>query len=167
MFCSLLSALSLLSLSTLFLCSFSALSLYSLSLLFSALSLCRPRSGPSENQCACALDRQESVCSCSCHHLSLRHACALRTSVAHDCDDFVGFDLFVLVCSWFWLSRFCCDGGFVGFFYGGLQWICGGLRWWDCTLQWVSYLFIYFFIIIIFLHCSKYCKIFFKLFSKM
>jgi hypothetical protein len=31
----------------------------------------------------------------------------------------------------------CCDGGFVGFFMV----VCGGLRWWVCTLQWVSNFF--------------------------
>ena len=34
----------------------------------------------------------------------------------------------------------CCDGGFVGFFMV----VCGGLRWWVCTLEWVSYFFIFF-----------------------
>ena len=26
----------------------------------------------------------------------------------------------------------------MGFFYGGLWLIIGGLRWWVCTLQWIS-----------------------------
>ena len=47
----------------------------------------------------------------------------------------------------------CCDGG--------LRLIIGGLWWWVCTLQWVSEFS--FFI----LRCSKHCKIFFRLFSKM
>ena len=33
------------------------------------------------------------------------------------------------------------DGGFVGFFMV----VCGGLRWWDCTLQWVSDFFFFHF----------------------
>jgi hypothetical protein len=39
----------------------------------------------------------------------------------------------------------CCDGGFVGFFYGGLWLIIGGLLWWVCTLQWISEFFLFFF----------------------
>ena len=45
---------------------------------------------------------------------------------------------------------------------GGLRLIIGGLRWWICTLQWVSEIFFFFI-----LHSSRHCKIFFKLFSKM
>ena len=67
----------------------------------------------------------------------------------------VGLELERAVMVGLWV---CCDGGFVGFFMV----VCGGLRWWVCTLQWVSYFFIFFV-----LRCSKYCKIFFKLFSRM
>jgi hypothetical protein len=42
--------------------------------------------------------------------------------------------------------------------------VCGGLRWWVCTLQWVSDFFFFFFFI---LRCFKHCKIFFRLFSGM
>ena len=44
---------------------------------------------------------------------------------------------------------------------GGLRLIIGGLWWLVCTLEWVSEFS--FFI----LRCSKHCKIFFRLFSKM
>uniref|UniRef100_A0A2N9FHT0 Uncharacterized protein n=1 Tax=Fagus sylvatica TaxID=28930 RepID=A0A2N9FHT0_FAGSY len=46
------------------------------------------RSKPAQIRIRC-----EPVCSCSCHHLSLRRARAPRTGVAHDCDD-----LWVLIC---------------------------------------------------------------------
>ncbi len=55
---------------------------------------------------------------------------------------------------WVWLSGFCCDGRFVGFFYGGL-------RWWVCIC--CGFWFFLFFI----LRCLKHWKIFFRLFSKM
>uniref|UniRef100_A0A2N9I377 Transmembrane protein n=1 Tax=Fagus sylvatica TaxID=28930 RepID=A0A2N9I377_FAGSY len=60
------------------------------------------RSKPAQIRIRC-----EPVCSCSCHHLSLRRARAPRT---------VGFAVMVGL----WVV------------YGGLWWICGGLRWWDC-----------------------------------
>ena len=63
---------------------------------------------------------------------------------------FAGF-VGLLVC---WV---CCDGG--------LRLIIGGLRWWVCTLQWVSeFSFLFFSFILL---CSKHSKIFFRPFSKM
>jgi hypothetical protein len=48
------------------------------------------------------------------------------------------------------------------FFYGGLRWINGALRWWICNQQWVS-VFFFFFI----LRGTKHRKIFSEPFSKM
>ena len=50
----------------------------------------------------------------------------------------VGLELGRAVMVGLWV---CCDGGFVGFFMV----VCSGLRWWVCTLQWVSEFFFFFF----------------------
>ena len=70
---------------------------------------------------------------------------------AVDCSGFaVGLIEWILL--WWWVC---------GFFYSGLRWIYGGLRWWVCICN--SFWFFLFFI----LRCPKHWKIFFRLFSKM
>ena len=46
-----------------------------------------------------------------------------------------GFWYMCFGCSWFWLSGFCCDCGFIYLFYSfmGLWWLYGGLQWWVCS----------------------------------